>query len=99
MRVLFTSTSGWGHIHPMVPLARAFLDRGDEVKWATGEEVCARLEREGIQTSVAGLDDGVAMSRFYEQFPEVQTLPPPERSDFMFPRLSGTVRPRRCWPT
>jgi UDP:flavonoid glycosyltransferase YjiC (YdhE family) len=92
MRVLFTSTSGWGHIHPMVPLARAFLHRGDEVVWATGEEVCTRLEREGIKTSVAGLDDGIAMARFYDQYPEVQSVPPPERSDFMFPRLFGSVR-------
>ena len=32
--VLFTTTPGWGHIHPMVPLARAFVERGDEVAWA-----------------------------------------------------------------
>jgi len=92
MRVLFTSTSGWGHIHPMVPLARAFLDRGDDVLWATGDEVCGRLEREGIATAVAGLDDGVAMSTFYERYPQVSEVPPPERSDFMFPRLFGAVR-------
>ena len=92
MRVLFTSTSGWGHIHPMVPPARAFLDRGDDVLWATGGEVCGRLEREGIATAVAGLDDGVAMSMFYERYPEVSDVPPPERSDFMFPRLFGPVR-------
>ena len=92
MRVLFTSTSGWGHIHPMVPLAQAFLDRGDDVMWATADEVRTRLEREGIRTSAAGLDDGVAMSRFYEQYPEVHAVAPPERSDFMFPRLFGPVR-------
>lgn len=92
MRVLFTSTSGWGHIHPMVPLARALLDQGNDVLWATGDEVCGRLEREGIATSAAGLDDGVAMSTFYERYPEVSDVPPPERSDFMFPRLFGAVR-------
>jgi UDP:flavonoid glycosyltransferase YjiC (YdhE family) len=92
MRVLFTSTSGWGHVHPMVPLARAFGDRGDDVLWATGDEVCGRLERVGIATAVAGLDDGVAMARFHERYPEVADVPPPERSDFMFPRLFGVVR-------
>jgi UDP:flavonoid glycosyltransferase YjiC (YdhE family) len=92
MRVLVTSTSGWGHIHPMVPLARAFIDRGDDVLWATGDEVCSRLEQVGIATAVAGLDDGVAMSRFHERYPEVAEVPPPERSDFMFPRLFGAVR-------
>ena len=92
MRVLFTSTSGWGHVHPMVPLAKAFLDRGDEVLWATGDEVCGRLEREGIATSVAGLGDGMAMATFHERYPELADVPPPERSDFMFPRLFGIVR-------
>jgi UDP:flavonoid glycosyltransferase YjiC (YdhE family) len=79
----------------MVPLAKAFLDRGDEVLWATGDEICGRLEREGILTSVAGLDDGVAMATFHDRYPEVSEVPPPERSDFMFPRLFGTVRAER----
>jgi hypothetical protein len=92
MRVLFTATSGWGHIHPMVPLARALVDRGDEVLWATGADVCPRLEREGFHTAVAGLGEREAMAAFYERFPEVKSLPPPQWSDFMFPRLFGRVR-------
>ena len=95
MRVLFTSTSGWGHIHPMVPLAHAFLARGDELLWATGEEACDRLEHEGIKTAATGLDDGVAMKTFGERYPEVADVPPPEKSDFMFPRVFGVVRAER----
>ena len=92
VRILFTSSPGWGHIHPMVALARAFLDRGDEVLWVTGADACDRLEREGFETSAAGLGEREGMSEFNRQFPEIQTLPPPERPDFMFPRLFGTVR-------
>jgi UDP:flavonoid glycosyltransferase YjiC (YdhE family) len=92
MRALFTSTSGWGHIHPMLPLAHAFLARGDEVLWATGGEVCGRLEREGFETRVAGLDDGIAMKTFGERYPEAADVPPPEKADYMFPRLFGVVR-------
>jgi UDP:flavonoid glycosyltransferase YjiC (YdhE family) len=92
MRVLFTSTSGWGHIHPMLPLAHAFMARGDEVLWATGDEICGRLEHEGIKTTIAGLDDGTAMKTFAERYPESAHVPPPEKSDFMFPRLFGVVR-------
>ena len=77
----------------MVPLARAFLERGDEVLWATGEEVCGRLEREGIRTSVAGLDDGVAMSTFYEQFSEVQTFRRRSGRTSCFPDCSGACAP------
>ena len=92
MRVLFTSTSGWGHIHPMVPLARAFLDRGDDVMWATGDEVCGRLEREGIATSAAGSTTASPCRGSTSGTPRCTTVPPPERSDFMFPRLFGAVR-------
>ena len=92
MRILFTSSPGWGHVHPMVPLATALLDRGDELLWATGSDSCVRLEREGFTTSPAGLGEREGMSGFYERFPEVHELPPQDRSDFMFPRLFGTIR-------
>lgn len=92
MRVLFTSTPGWGHIHPMVPLAQAFLDRGDEVLWATSAEVCARLDGEGFRTAAVGLGHGEGMAEFARRFPEVRELPPPERPDFMFHRFFGAVR-------
>ena len=92
MRILFTSSPGWGHVHPMVPLATALLDRGDDVLWATGSDSCVRLDREGVTTTPAGLGEREGMSEFYRRFPEVHELPPPARSDFMFPRLFGTVR-------
>jgi hypothetical protein len=41
MRVLFTTTPGLGHVNPMMPLARAFLDRGHDVLWAAAGPVCA----------------------------------------------------------
>ncbi len=36
MRILFSSTWGFGHIFPMVPLARACAALGHDVRWATG---------------------------------------------------------------
>ncbi len=92
MRILFTSSPGWGHVHPMVPLALSFLERGDDVLWATGADAAVRLEHEGITTKVAGIGEREGMAEFYQRFPEVQELPPPARSDFMFPRLFGTIR-------
>src|SRR5262245_30087896 len=92
MRVLFTATPGWGHIHPMVPLARALLERGHEVLWATGADACERLGREGFRTAAAGLGEREAMAELYQRFPEIQSLTPSERPEYMFPRLFGTVR-------
>ena len=92
MRVLFTTTPGLGHLHPMTPLARAFLERGDEVLWATAGPACARLEREGFRAVAAGLDEAEGMSELARRFPELQSLAPADRPTFMFPRLFGDVR-------
>lgn len=92
MRVLFTATPGWGHIHPMVPLARALLERGHDVRWATGADACERLGREGFRSVAAGLGEREAMAELHRRFPEIGSLAPSERPDYMFPRLFGTVR-------
>lgn len=91
MRVLFTATSGWGHIHPMMPLARAFVDAGDEVLWATGAEPAARLEQDSFRATSSGLGQREGMATFLRRFPERDALPRPEWPDFMFPRLFGSV--------
>ena len=94
MRVLFTTTPGWGHVHPMVPLAQAFRERGDEVLWAAAAEVCPRLTREGFEATAAGLGGAESHQEFDDRFPEIGELPPAERPAFMFPRLFGSVRAR-----
>jgi UDP:flavonoid glycosyltransferase YjiC (YdhE family) len=38
MRVLITTSSGLGHVLPMVPLAHALRDRSHDVLWATGPD-------------------------------------------------------------
>ena len=93
MRVLFTATPGWGHIHPMVPLARALVDRGDDVVWATAPEVCERLARDGFATAPAGLGERAGMEAFFEG---IRDRPVPTRTELpvlMFPGLFGAVRP------
>lgn len=38
VRVLFSSTPGFGHVLPLLPLARAFLQQGDEVAFSTNAD-------------------------------------------------------------
>jgi UDP:flavonoid glycosyltransferase YjiC (YdhE family) len=76
----------------MVPLARAFVDRGHDVAWVTGEDACARLRGGGFDAIAAGPAEGAALGEFHRRFPEAQSLAPPDRPEFMFPRLFGTVR-------
>lgn len=91
MRVLFTSVAAWGHVHPMVPLARAFIARGDEVLWATAPDASARLERDGIPTTPAGLTEAEMGPRFSEVFDTVAHLPPQERPRHVFGKIFGRV--------
>lgn len=91
MRVMFTSVAAWGHVHPMVPLARAFVERGDAVVWATAPDACARLARDGIATTPAGLTEAEMGPRFAEIFASVADLPPPDRPRYVFGQLFGRV--------
>ena len=76
VRALFTSVPSVGHLHPMMPLARAFLDRGDDVLWVTGADGCLRLVRAGIAALAAGLDEPTGKGEFDHRFPELRELPP-----------------------
>ena len=92
VRVLFTTTPGWGHIHPMVPLARAFVDRGDTVAWAATASVAPRLEQEGFTVLAAGQSLEVSFAEAMRRFPEIQDLPPTERPNAFFPHFFGAVQ-------
>lgn len=58
MRVLFTCVPGYGHLHPMVPLAHALRAAGHEVAFATEQRFCGRVERAGLRAFPAGLGPG-----------------------------------------
>jgi UDP:flavonoid glycosyltransferase YjiC (YdhE family) len=93
MRALFTSTPYWGHVNPMLPLARAFLARGDEVLWATPVEACDRLASEGIVARVAGrMGDAKPGPAFLARSPDVAALPLAEQADHVFPAIFGIDR-------
>ncbi len=87
MRVLFTTTPGWGHVHPMVPLARAFAKRGDEVLWAAPAVLRDALEQAGFQMEAAGVAFGAGPPPFDPR--ELLALPARERSTVIFPRVFG----------
>jgi UDP:flavonoid glycosyltransferase YjiC (YdhE family) len=92
VRVLFTTSPGIGHVHPMVPLAHAFRERGATVGWAAHDTVCRTLAAEGFDAMPAGLGAAESMAEFNRRFPEIASLPVDERPNFMFPRLFGSVR-------
>ncbi len=58
MRVLCTCVPGYGHLHPMVPLALALQAAGHEVGFATEERFCPRVGRAGFRAFAAGIGPG-----------------------------------------
>jgi UDP:flavonoid glycosyltransferase YjiC (YdhE family) len=92
MRVLFTTTPGRGHYHPMLGLADALADRGHEIAWAATEPVCARLRERGYTAMASGNPEPPAGVTLVERYPELALLPPQERPDFMFARIFGPER-------
>ncbi|MFI8523291.1 glycosyltransferase [Promicromonospora sukumoe] len=54
MRILFSSTPAHGHLLPLLPLARAFRDRGDDVAVLTAGAFAPLLDAEGITLLPAG---------------------------------------------
>jgi UDP:flavonoid glycosyltransferase YjiC (YdhE family) len=87
VRVLFTTTAGWGHVHPMVPLAHAFLERGDEVVWAASKAVVPALERAGFEALPAGTAFGQSPPPFDPS--ELMALPDRDRSTYIFRSVFG----------
>ena len=56
MRVLVSSTPAYGHLQPMLPLARALVAAGHEVAVAIAPAMCDRAAAAGLTALAAGAD-------------------------------------------
>lgn len=74
MRALFTCVPGFGHFHPMAPLASALVAAGHQVAFATAERFCRRvIEPAGFGWFAAGLSPMVVHEQTLE-LPHVADL-------------------------
>jgi UDP:flavonoid glycosyltransferase YjiC (YdhE family) len=73
MRVLVTTFPGYGHFHPVAPLASAFQKAGHEVRVATDPGFGRWVEACGLRVLPAGLCEEDAVS-------EAADFPPQERA-------------------
>ncbi len=92
MRVLFTCVVGYGHFHPMVPLAHALERAGHSVSFATDPRFCGYVREVGFEADEAGLDQPEALARFVAATPGWAGVPLPERMSLLQPGLFGRVR-------
>ncbi len=91
MRVLFSSTWGYGHIFPMLPLARAFRDAGHDVLWATSAESTRHVAAAGLDTAPAGGTGPGFLEDVGRLHAIAATIAPPARAAFMYPHLFGEL--------
>ncbi|HEV2582443.1 MAG TPA: nucleotide disphospho-sugar-binding domain-containing protein, partial [Ktedonobacteraceae bacterium] len=91
MRVLITSIAAYGHLQPLLPLAKALADAGHEVAIATGPDLRLRAEAAGFTAFNAGITFGTAFELLAERFPdeEYNRLAPAEILGWYLPHLFG----------
>ena len=95
MRVLVTSTSGAGHVYPLVPLAQAFEGAGHDVVWAVAPEAVAAVEGFGMRALPAGLDRAEMLARTAAGWPDLMArffdAAPRDRRLVVFPVTFAAV--------
>lgn len=97
MRILFVSSPGLGHVNPLLPLATALRERGNEVRWAVAGEFIPHLERHGFAAFSAGYEERERWQVVREQVgaPPGDGPPPGFGGPQGFATLFGKVSARR----
>ncbi|WP_409462148.1 glycosyltransferase [Amycolatopsis sp. GA6-003] len=109
MRLMFSSGAGYSHLAPMLPLARAAREAGDEVAFVTGPEAMRYLENTGLHAVSVGQpsDPAAAASTWQRAREEMAGMTADERLSHLVAeylvglgaaaRLDGMVEFVRDW--
>lgn len=91
MRVLITTPSAWGHLQPMVPLAKALQARGHELRWATGPDSCDWLAGVGVPPVPAGIRQQDLLTARAKLAADLRRLPREVVPDVVFAPVFGDL--------
>jgi UDP:flavonoid glycosyltransferase YjiC (YdhE family) len=91
MRVLFSSTSGYGHVIPMLPLAGAFRAAGHDVLWATAAQAMPLVSDAGIEAVASGASGPEEAAIRSELRTRAESVEPAARGRFVFPLMFGAA--------
>jgi len=88
-RVLFSSTPGYGHLFPLLPLARAFIGGGHQVLVVTSADSCRHVVAAGLPAAGAGLSGSQLREARRHPIAASESLAPQDRAGFLFPSMFG----------
>lgn len=91
VRVLVTTPAGLGHVHPMVPLVRALLTRGHELRWALPADGVDVVARHGVETIPVLGRGPITAQAVIGQFPEIAARSLRDRPAVIFGKLFGAM--------
>jgi UDP:flavonoid glycosyltransferase YjiC (YdhE family) len=93
VRILFSCVAGFGHLYPLLPLARALAAEGHAVAIATGAGMQPAAQAAGFKTFAAGLDVPSAFAQLQMRFPnrEYEQLVPEAIMQWYLPHLFGEI--------
>jgi UDP:flavonoid glycosyltransferase YjiC (YdhE family) len=98
VRLLFTAFPGFGHVHPMLPLARAAVRGGHEVEFLTGADLVERVRGYGLDSRPMGLAGEDISATYNERYDDTDDLPPAERLPKVIPRMFIDIAARAAVP-
>ncbi|MGQ0779233.1 MAG: glycosyltransferase [Pseudonocardiales bacterium] len=90
MRILITSWPAYGHLYPMLPIARAAQHAGHDVVLATGPDLAPHLEQRGFVAWPVGSSKAEAEAALRATHPDMETMSP---EDSMRTAVSGLFLP------
>ena len=96
MRFLFTTIPGFGHFHPLVPLAQALQAAGHTVAVATARSFAPFVERAGFEPIPAGLDWDE--SDLAATVPDIRSVPEEKQATWIMQRIFLDRSPQKIIP-
>lgn len=97
-RYLFSTLSGYGHIHPLIPLARALREAGNQIAFAAREHARSRIEQIGFDFFPMG--EAYDSDAEYQQFKHERDARPVDFDGelFIYTKLFCGITPRLNLP-
>lgn len=74
MRILFSCRPAYGHLFPLVPLARAAQEAGHDVVFATGPSFLGKVRELGFAAHAAGISVGEAETEARRRHPDAEVV-------------------------